>query len=190
MGVPEPSVTEPTLWKHQVSALFRLRPSGRPDSGIDSPALPPLHSASAKDEASSRCIRSAGCKLSRQSRTARSLPKTPMAARLRPAKTAALWARCFACRPGQDLSDSRETDQLCFAALTNRPASLTRPSWSETSSSGYTRNCRSRPCTLASQFSRSALPQTQSDWLRAIATAPEHRPADPASSHRLRGGLA
>ena len=58
----------------QASALFRLRTSGRPDSGIDSPALPPLHSASAKDEASSRCIRSAGCKLSRQSRTARSLP--------------------------------------------------------------------------------------------------------------------
>jgi hypothetical protein len=28
----------------QASALFRLRPSGRPDSGIDSPALPPLHS--------------------------------------------------------------------------------------------------------------------------------------------------
>jgi hypothetical protein len=28
----------------QASALFRLRPSGSPDSGIDSPALPPLHS--------------------------------------------------------------------------------------------------------------------------------------------------
>jgi len=58
------------------------------------------------------------------------------AARLRPAKAAALWARCSACRPGQDLSHSRETDQLCIATLANRSASLTKPHWSETSASG------------------------------------------------------
>ena len=66
-------------------------------------------------------------------------------------------------------------------ASQNTPSSLTKPNWSETSSSRCTRNCRSRPCTLASQFSRSALPsKTQNDWLSARAAAPEHRPADPA----------
>ena len=48
-----------------------------------------------------------------------------MAARLRPAKRSALWARCSACRPGH--RHSRETDQLCFAAVTNRPDSLRKP---------------------------------------------------------------
>ena len=62
--------------------------------------------------------------------------KTSEAARLRPAKGAALWARCSACRPGQNLSHSRETDPLCIAALANRPDSLTKPHRSETSSSG------------------------------------------------------
>jgi len=189
--------------------------------GLASFAAAALHSASAKDEASSRCVRSVGRKLTRPSKQpAGALKKNDglsgklaggpanlvaaLLARLEPSRCSRfslialghcedsqtwprdyvrpeseLWARCFACRPGHRLS--RETDQLCFAALTNRPASLTRPSWSETSSSGYTRNCRSRPCTLASQFSRSALPsETQNDWLSARAAAPEHRPADPA----------
>ena len=53
---------------------------------------------------------------------------------------------------------------------------------SETSSSGCTRNCRSRPCTLASQFSRSALPpKTQKFWLRAGATAPGIESSRPGS---------
>ena len=53
---------------------------------------------------------------------------------------------------------------------------------SETSSAGCTRNCRSRPDTLVSQFSRSALPpKTQMFWLRAIATAPGIASSSPGS---------
>lgn len=148
----------------------------------DSPAFRPLHSLphSASLHRQDALARSDGRKLARQSGTARALPKTPRAARLRPATAAAVWARCSACRPGQDRRHSRETDQLSLAR--NRSDSLSKPNWSETSASGCTRNCRSRPCTLASQFSRSALPpKTQKFWLRAGATAPGIESSSPSS---------
>jgi hypothetical protein len=102
------------------SALFRLRPM------TDLPAFRPLHSLphSASLHRQDALARSDGRKLARQSGTVRALPKTPRAARLRPATAAPLWARCSACRPGQDPRNSRETGQLCVAALANRPDSL------------------------------------------------------------------
>ena len=109
-----------------------------------------------------------------------------MAARLRPAQVGA----GHACKYGARLRLSPRTSALTVStarvapASQNTPTSLTKPHWSETSSSGCTRNCRARPCTLASQFSRSALPpKTQSDWLRALASAPGNessRPGDKA----------
>ena len=95
----------------------------------------------------------------------------------------------------EDISNSREPGQLCGAALANCPDSLIKPNWSETSPPGCSRNCRSRPFTLASQFSRSALPsKTQHHWLRAGATRPVAGDAVTQQTRRqgqrLRGGLA
>ena len=70
-----PGRTAPTLLPPL--ALFGRRPSGRPDSGIDSSALPPLHATPRplKMKQAPAAFRSAGCKLPRQSRTARSHPQ-------------------------------------------------------------------------------------------------------------------
>jgi hypothetical protein len=159
----------------------------------DLPAFRPLHSLphSASRHRQDALARSDGRKLARQSETARALPKTKneKAARLRPAKAAALWARCSACRPRQDHRNSREPDQLSLAR--NWSDSLTKPHWSETSSSGCTRNCPSRPCTLASQFSRSALsPKTQNSSalaLARLASIESSRPGSKTSATRLVG---
>ena len=123
--------------------------------GLASFAAAALHSASAKDEASSRCVRSVGRKLTRPSKQpAGALKKNDglsgklaggpanlvaaLLARLEPSRCSRfslialghcedsqtwprdyvrpeseLWARCFACRPGQDLSNSREHGACC-----------------------------------------------------------------------------
>ena len=141
----------------RTSALFRLH------RWPDSSAFRPLHSLthSASPIRQDALAHSDGRKLPRPTQTAVHPKMTTeaamlrisakhrnMAARLRPAKTAAIWARCFACRPGH--RHSRETDQLfvaspifrCIAFRSrslhsqNRPASLRKPNWSETSSSG------------------------------------------------------
>lgn len=88
-----------------------------------------------------------------------------MAARLRPART-----------PAIAVSTAR------FApASQNTPTSLTIPSWSETSSPGCGRCCRSRPCThrVAALALRSAV-EDSDELACAVATAPGHEPADPA----------
>ena len=116
----QPGLTAPTL--PPPSALFRPRPM------TDSSALPPLHSTprplKMKQAPAAFVPLAANCRDSQEQLGRAQRRKTPMAARLRPAKRSALWARCFACRPGQYRRHSRETDQLCFAALTNRPDSL------------------------------------------------------------------
>jgi hypothetical protein len=131
------------------SALFRPRPNGRLASYALASfhsrvrrAHAPLHSDSRKHgETADEVIR------------ARPKGKDPMAARLRPAGHGNT-ARGFACRRRH--CNNREHGAFAPASQ-NTPTSLTKPSWSDTSPPGFSRNCRSRPFTLASQFSRSAL---------------------------------
>jgi len=86
---------------------------------------------------------------------------------------------------------SREIGQLSLHSVTrNRPTSLKRPSWSETSPPGCTRNCRSRPCThrVAVLAFRSAVEDSES-LACATATAPWWQvtlsPSRPGQRHRL-----
>jgi hypothetical protein len=90
-------------------------------------------------------------------------------------------------RPGR--SNSREPGQLSLAR--NRPASLTKPNWSETSSPGCGPCCRSRPCThrVAALTLRSVVEDSDS-WACAIATAPGIESSRPGQRHRLRGWLS
>ncbi len=107
--------------------------------------------------------------------------KTSEAARLRPATTAALWARCFACRPGHRLS--REHGQLSLHCVPrNCPDSLTKPDWLETSASGC--DPAVEPALSPYGVARSDLRSAAEDsdvGLRARATAPGIESSSPGS---------
>ena len=110
------------------------------------------------------------------------------AARLRPAKAAALWARCSACRPGQDHRNSREPDQLSLAR--NWSDSLTKPHWSETSSSGCDPAVEPAPSPFG--FARSDLRSAAEDSevlaSRSRDCAGHRVQQTRQQGHRLRGG--
>lgn len=157
--------------KLTASALFGPRPM------TDSPALPPLHSTPRPlqvKQAPAAFVPTAANWRDSQEQLGRSR---------RPRHQ---WPRGFA-RPGR--SSSREPGQLSLAR--NRPASLIKPHWSDTSPPGFSRNCRSRPFTLASQFSRSALSlKSQIRWLALSRLRRASRPADPAKTASARGWLS
>jgi hypothetical protein len=160
----------------RTSALFRLRPSGRPDSGTDLPAFRPLHSLphSASRHRQDALARSAGRKLARQSRTARAHPMKPMAARLRPAKTPALAVSptSFHYSPVRLAPAFRET---------GRPHSPDKISLRLRRQAAIRRSRQPR-LPLASPARTFALPsKTQKFWLRAVATAPGTESSKPGT---------
>jgi len=149
----------------------------------DSPAFRPLHSADAirfgkRNETSTYADRfrsvSSARKLPRQSGTARAPPRVKEA-RGRDAP-----------HIGQDPAIAVSADNFRCAPMANCPPSLRKPNWSDTLTPGFARDCRSRPFTLASQPSRSALPFKESAQISARARATR---APETSGGRLRNLL-
>ena len=160
--------------KLTASALFR------PHHWPDSSAFRPLHSLPRPASQATRTLSliptAANCRDRHRQRCAQNC-KTTQAAMLRiSAKTGNMAARLRPARWVQAMpANSREHGAFAPASQ-NTPTSLTRPSWSETSSSGCGRCCRARPCThrVAALALRSAVEDSES-LAGAIATAPGGR---------------
>ena len=122
LGVPNGNPTRPHRadpWEHQVSALFGLRPSGGRTPALTRQlcrrCTPLSQSASQITFTAFRCLQTVETIKNSSVAPNKRQVRHAQAARLRPAKTAAIWARCSACRPGD--RHSRETDQLFVASL-------------------------------------------------------------------------
>ena len=178
--------------KFTASALFGPRTSWEAGLRPDSPALPPLHSTPRPliNEASSRCVRSDGRKLARQSKT---FVRAQDARHQRP--------RCSACRPSHRNKAARLRPANA-SALVVSPASFRGRETGRLHSPNQfrltlrrhaSRGTPERAHAPSRRSSRAPLcrRRVSATWPRADATRPPELFRRPGfRGQRLRGGLA